>query len=333
MRRAWLIFNPVAGRYPPTPFVKRAAAVLRERGWQVRLIPTRNGEAITRMARRAARRGVEAVFVAGGDGSVGLAAAGLMGTSTALGILPAGTANVFAQDLGLARMSWTHWRGLEESARVLADAPAYWADMGRCNGHPFLLWAGTGLDAVVVQKVEPRRRWEKVFGIAKYATHAVWTASTWSGMRLQVEVDDFRSEGEFIMAVATNIPRFAGGLTQLAPHARLDDGQMDLWLFRGHAFNDIARIAWKLWLGRLDDIPGAVHLTFHKARIMGQGHLPFQLDGEPLLCAPDVTLEVIPRAVRLLVPPDARHLFSHSSAVALTPASPASRQAPPLDFS
>jgi len=316
VQRAWLIFNPVAGRYPPTPFVKRAAAVLREHGWRVRLIPTRSGETITRMARRAARRGIEAVFVAGGDGSVGLAAAGLMGSQTALGILPAGTANVFAQDLGLARMSWVRWTGLEESARLLANAPVYQVDMGRCNGRPFLLWAGTGLDAVVVQKVEPRRRWEKVFGIAKYATYAVWTASTWSGMRLQVEVEGFRSEGEFVMAVATNIPRFAGGLTQLAPHARLDDGQMDLWLFRGHSFNDIARTAWMLWLGRLEEIPGAVHLTFREARIMGKGHLPFQLDGEPVLCAPETTLEVLPHALRLLVPPGTRHLFVHPPAAA-----------------
>ena len=310
MRRAWLIFNPVAGRYPPTPFVKRAAAVLRDHGWKVRLIPTRSGEALTRMAQRAARRGIDAVFVAGGDGSVGLAAAGLMGSETALGILPAGTANVFAQDLRLARMSWVHWSALEESARLLANAPAYWVDMGRCNQRPFLLWAGTGLDAVVVQRVEPRRRWEKVFGIAKYATHAVWTASTWEGMRLRVETEDFSSEDEFVMAVATNIPRFAGGLTQLAPHARLDDGQMDLWLFRGNSFNDIARTAWHLWLGRLDAIPGAVHLPFRQVRIAGAGPLPFQLDGEPVMCDAEVTLEVVPRALRLLVPAGARHLFT-----------------------
>ncbi len=309
MRRAWLIFNPVAGRYPSTPFVKRAAGVLREHGWRVRLIPTRSGETITRMARRAARRGVEAVFVAGGDGSVGLAAAGLMGSETALGVLPAGTANVFAQDLGLARMSWVRWTGLEESARLLADAPVYQVDMGRCNGRPFLLWAGTGLDAVVVQKVEPRRRWEKVFGIAKYATYAVWTASTWSGMRLRVEVEGFSSEDEFVMAVATNIPRFAGGLTQLAPHARLDDGQMDLWLFRGRSFNDIARTAWMLWLGRLDEIPDAVHVPFRRARISGATRLPFQLDGEPVLCEAETVLEVVPKALRLLAPPGGHRLF------------------------
>ncbi len=318
MRRAWLIFNPYAGRYPSTPFVKRAAAVLRDHGWRVRLVPTRNGAAITQMARRAARRGVDAVFVAGGDGSVGLAAAGLMGTETALGILPAGTSNVFAQDLGLARMSWTHWTALEKSAQLLANAPAYWADMGMCNDTPFLLWAGTGLDAVVVQRVEPRRRWEKVFGIAKYATYAVWTASNWSGMRLQVEVEGTRIEDEFIMAVATNIPRFAGGLTQLAPHARLDDGVMDLWLFRGHGFTDIARIAWLLWLGRHEEMADAVHLSFRHARLTGPTALPFQVDGEPLMCHATATLTVLPHAVRLLVPEGAHHLFQAATSAVIS---------------
>ncbi len=321
MRRAWLIFNPYAGRYPSTPFVKRAAAVLRQHGWRVRVVPTRNGQAITQMARRAAQRGVEAVFVAGGDGSAGLAAAGLAGSATALGLLPAGTSNVLAQDLGLARMSWLHWSGIEESARLLAHAPVYRADLGRCNEHPFLLWAGTGLDAVVVQRTEPRRRWEKVFGIAKYATYALWTASTWAGMRLKVEVEGREIEGEFIMAVATNIPRFAGGLTQLAPHAKMDDGQMDLWLFRGRTFSDIARIAWLLWLGRLDEIPQAEHFRFRQAQLSGLAPLAFQLDGEPLMCTAQATIEVIPQALRLIVPPQARHLFTQPPLQGETPAS------------
>ncbi len=311
MRRAWLVFNPYAGRYPATPLVRRAAAVLRKHGWKVRLIPTRSGESLTKMAQRAARRKIEALFVAGGDGSVSLAAAGLMGSETALGILPAGTSNVFAQDLGLARLTWIHWESLEQSARLLADAPAYWADMGRCNQRFFLLWAGTGLDAVVVQRTEPRKRWEKLFGIVKYATNALWTATTWEGMRLHVEVEGRQIEDEFIMAVVTNIPRFAGGLAQLAPHAILDDGEMDLWLFRGHTLRDIAHTALLLWLGRLDDIPNAEHYAFRQGRFRAHGPLAFQLDGEPVWCVPPVHLEVIPRAIKILVPRGAQRLFRH----------------------
>ncbi len=66
--------------------------------------------------------GKEALFVVGGDGTINLAVRGLAGSETALGVLPGGTANVLAQELGLPGLTWTRWMALEESARRLAEA-------------------------------------------------------------------------------------------------------------------------------------------------------------------------------------------------------------------
>src|SRR5258706_3476714 len=98
--QAQMIYNPAAGRIPVGPFVYRAAKILRRAGWQVRILPTRDGEHTVELAKQAAGR-VDAVFAIGGDGTVGQVASGLAGSSTALGVLPAGTQNVMAGGQGL----------------------------------------------------------------------------------------------------------------------------------------------------------------------------------------------------------------------------------------
>jgi diacylglycerol kinase family enzyme len=117
----------MAGRFPSQPLVERAAKILKTNGWKVKILRTKGGEHLTRMAKRAADAGVDAVFVAGGDGSIHQAVAGLMGSETALSVLPAGTGNVWAQELGLPSLSWTNWTALETSVKKCSrDRYAPW---------------------------------------------------------------------------------------------------------------------------------------------------------------------------------------------------------------
>jgi len=110
MRRALLIYNPSAGRFPAGPLVKRAADVLKEADWDVNIVASTSGDNLRPLVAEAVRNDYEAVFVAGGDGSVGAVAAELIGTETALGVLPAGTSNVWAQDMGLETLTWSRWQ-------------------------------------------------------------------------------------------------------------------------------------------------------------------------------------------------------------------------------
>jgi diacylglycerol kinase (ATP) len=96
-----LAYNPAAGRFPSRLLAGRAAKVLRASGWDISVKQSSNGAHITRLARQAAEDHLDAMFMAGGDGSINRAVAGLAGSETALGVLPAGTSNVFAQELGL----------------------------------------------------------------------------------------------------------------------------------------------------------------------------------------------------------------------------------------
>ncbi len=146
MRRALLLYNPVAGRFPVKPFLRSVTKTLANSGWQTEVLATQSGQHATESARQAALEKFDAVFASGGDGTIGQAAAGLVGTETALGILPSGTANVLALEFGLPVFSWTRWWALKQNARALANAPVHPVDVGFCNGHPScsgLAWVST----------------------------------------------------------------------------------------------------------------------------------------------------------------------------------------------
>src|SRR4030043_1770769 len=205
MRNADMIYNPSAGRFPSGILGERAANVLRANGWDIRLMGTHDGAHVTQLARRAAEQGKEALFVVGGDGTINLAVRGLAGSKTALGVLPGGTANVLAQELGLPGLTWTRWMALEESARRLAEARIREVDIGICADTPFLMWAGVGLDAFAVHHIEPRPRGEKLFANMAYVASTAWLASLWHGINLKVTADSLDISGHYLLAIIRTI--------------------------------------------------------------------------------------------------------------------------------
>lgn len=311
MSKAYLVFNPAAGRFPSRILTERAADVLRREGWDIQLEQTYGGKHITELAQRAVEQDMGAFFLAGGDGSINYAVAGLVGSDTPLGVLPAGTANVWSQELGLHGLTWTRLMALEESAQQLATAGIRKVDVGICNADPFLLWAGVGLDAFIVHRIEPRTRWEKHFAMAHYASIAMQQASYWGGINLSGQVDGKEISGHYILGVVSNIHLYAGGLAEISPYACLDDGEMDLWLFAGETLMETLHHAWNLWSGRHLDSDQAQCIPFRRLRLSSDAPMFVQVDGEPVDNQGDICIEVKPKSLSVLVPANApRALFS-----------------------
>jgi len=301
-RRGLMIYNPIAGSFPSGILVDRAASVLNGMDWDIEVAQTFSGEHITELARQAGANALDGLFVVGGDGSMNLAARGLLGTDTALGVLPAGTANVWAQELGLQGLNWTRLIALEESARQLAWAPSHWVDIGSINQTLFLLWAGIGLDGFIVNRIEPRGRWEKMFSVLHYSAASIWEASSWHGMNLSVVVDGYQIQGHFLLALASNIHLYAGGLVNISPNALIDDGEMDLWLFKGEALIDAARTAWDLLYGRHVASQQVQYMPFRELTVESVSPAFFQVDGEPLHMEGKIDLRVNRRALKVFIP-------------------------------
>jgi diacylglycerol kinase (ATP) len=302
-----LIYNPAAGRLSVRPFISGVIRTLNDHGWRVEVAESLNGRHTTQLARMAARENFRAVFAIGGDGTAGQAAAGLIGSSTALGILPAGTTNVWAQELGINAFVWPHIRALVQNTRMLVESPPCAVDVGMCNGQPFLMWAGIGLDAMTVQKLTPRKRFEKYLSITEYAATTIWNATIWHGMNLRVTADDKQVAGHYLLAVANNIRHYATAI--ISPSAYLDDGLMDLWLFSGSTLADAFRVMFDILSGHHETSDQANCIPFRKATIESGTPFSLQMDGEPMLGTQQASLEVLQGSLQVLIPPQARYLL------------------------
>ncbi len=302
MREAWLIYNPAAGRFPAGWLLSRAVRVLGKAGWDVTVREAGAGEDISDLARAALETTCEVVFVAGGDGTVGQVAAALAGSEVALGVLPAGTANVWAKEIGLDRLDWINLFALEKAADRLARGEFRQVDLGSGNGNEFLLWAGLGLDAQIVNSIEPRVRWEKTFGTVHYGLLALWNSIGWEGIDLKVTAGDRVWEDRYLVAVASNIRMYAGGLMELAPEARMDDGELDFWLISGRSLRDAVVRAVQVFRGTHAQAEGVVHFQTSSATFEAGGDLSVQFDGEPRIVHSPLRFRTFRKTLKVLMP-------------------------------
>jgi YegS/Rv2252/BmrU family lipid kinase len=299
--KALVLYNPAAGRIPVAPFVYNAAKALTRLGWQVDLESTLSGDQATERAKQAAGQ-VDVVFAVGGDGTVGQVASGLVGSQTALGILPGGTMNVFGVEIGIQPFAWNRLWALEENIRLLARSPVHMVDIGRCNDRHFMMWSGMGLDAVTVGQIEPRLRVDKFFTVPIYAAQAVYNAATWKGQELHIWVDGQEIRGQYLMAVVSNIRKYIGGMVTISPDAFLDDGLMDLWLFPGSTMEETVRHALEVATMQHVSSKNIQRISFRQLRVESASPIYLQMDGDPAPASNRLEVEVLHRSLPLLVP-------------------------------
>lgn len=315
-----VIANPGAGRGGRRAALEAAVDRWARRGWTIRWRTTGAPGDATTLARAAAADGVDVVAVAGGDGTVNEAVNGLVGARAALAVLPSGTANVLAAQLGL--VPWpSPWRtpDLEAAADALADGLVRTIDLGLVepadrSARHFVMWAGVGADAAVVAALEePGHAALKArIGALAYAIVGARVLLLDRGGEAVLRIDGIRRRGHLRGAVVNNMPLYAG-LVHLAPEARLDDGRLDAalffgrsrlraaaeWLASGGAGTPLA-FRRRVLRGRPDD-ERPLATPCASLSIVSRPRLRVHVDAEPWGTTP-VRISVRRGALRLLVP-------------------------------
>ncbi len=239
--------------------------------------------------------GGRVLVVAGGDGSVHSVLPAVVHTQTTLALLPLGTSNVLARELGypLGRQA------LSGGLRALREGAAQEIDVGVVNGRPFVLMASTGLDAWVVQRVPEalKRRW----GVYAF----LWTAwrelGRYQPTRYRVVLDGAEEEVTAVVLIAANTAHY-GWFTVVAPSARVDDGVLNLvWFPAGRGWQrQIWRVAWDVVWGRAERCPHLRTARGRSLRVEAETSQPVQCDGEPAGTTP-MQVSLLPRALRVIV--------------------------------
>lgn len=298
---ARLIYNPTAGPRDVRADLKRLCSFFENRGWSVLLHLTEQPGDAFRMARQAARDRLDAVIVAGGDGTVNEVVNGLVGSDTALGVLPVGTGNLWAKQLRVPTYTLANPLRLREAARGLMEGEDRAIDVGRVNGHAFICWASAGLDAQVTTEMEPRDRMTKRLGALPYLIAAVLVAQDFKGVQTTVTLDGDVVRGRALLVMANNIRQY-GGLVEVAPSAKLDDGLLDVFVFEGLGFGYVVRHLVKVLSQRYLEDPRIVHRQARQIAVEAEESLPIQVDGDPMGMTP-AYIEVVPRSLHIVAPP------------------------------
>ena len=284
--RALVIANPAAGFRKADPRAEAAVQRLAAGGWRAELYRTTGPGDATRAARDGAS-GYEIVVAAGGDGTVHEVANGLARPSAAMGVVPLGSMNILARELGipLEPLAAADW--------LMRARPSPIA-LGARGDRYFVLMAGVGYDAFALEGAMARsRRANRKVRFTDYAYVATLGARRYAFPPIAVESEGFSANGAF--AIVANCARY-GANFRMARRARLEEPRLDLVLYARGAF--VHRLGYFLaMLGGVPEWPrGVTSRKVEAVRLRSQDgrRVPVQMDGEmaePLpaefFCVPD----------------------------------------------
>jgi len=291
--KALVICNPRAGRRAGDAALTPALDVLREANWDVDVCATTGPGDATVIAHSAAARGVEAVLVAGGDGTINETVQALANTETALGYLPYGTVNVWARELGISR-------DVLQAAQAIVDGRIERIDLGRAGERYFLLMSGVGFDGYVIRRARRIEGQKQRFGVLPYLATGLSAAPLYRGADIELRYDGIIRRVKALMLVVGNT-RLYGGRFQLTPDAVANDGWLDLCIIKGRGPLALMRHSLPLLLSGTVTHSDVELLRVRNLAVHCDITLPFQVDGELAGVTP-VNFTVAPRALRAIIP-------------------------------
>jgi len=308
-RRIRVIWNPQSGRKGaiPTNVVseERLRETMRRAGLGDELVVSRDAAHAGEAVRDAVRDGYDVVVAAGGDGTVGQIAVELLGTRTALGILPLGSVMNIARSLGLPR-------DVDAAADVLATGRIRAIDTGEARpgpdrggrtgggpggepGRAFFEAGSVGMNAAMFRAAQSfdSGDWTAI-------VRTIWVAVRYRPARMEIRLDDRRMRTRALMVTVSNGPYTGAGLT-VAPEAELDDGRFDVRVFRRFSKLRLLRHLVSIAFGRYRYAPEVDSYRSRSVRIRGARPLPARADSHDLGTTP-VAFDVRPGALRVVVP-------------------------------
>jgi diacylglycerol kinase (ATP) len=296
--RALLITNPAAARTQPLA-VNVVRDALKAAGWQTELLATGGSGDARRLAEYGLAAGVDLVAVFGGDGTTMQAAAALVGTEVALGVIPGGTGNLLAGNL---RIPVSPLR----AAEVLVRGHTRRIDLGRMERlsgvHYFAVACGAGMDARVMAGTasEHKRRW----GMAAYVATTLRLIGDVRSTAHHVTVDGVDYEATAAMILVANCGEVIPPFIRLGAAISPDDGLLDVVVMRADSVGESVRAVWELLrargpIGRAQGLIG--YARGREITVASATPEPVQLDGEPEGETP-FTATVVPGAIRVVVP-------------------------------
>ncbi|MDD5084648.1 MAG: diacylglycerol kinase family lipid kinase [Candidatus Omnitrophica bacterium] len=292
---ALVIHNPHSGPFLGRVPASRIRKALSEAGIEHAWKEAPSFKEIRHCAESALKEGYMTVIASGGDGTVREIASVLAGSGAALGIIPRGTANLFARDLGIPQDPLS-------AVRIIHSAHIRLIDVGLAGARHFVLMCGIGIDARTIRYViPPMKRW---LGWWSYLYSAVLNFFKHKPFKASLYLDFPGAPPvtlETPLIVIGNARAYGPERLRVAHLAQLDDGLLDVCVFRAEFLHDLARHFFDIMRQETIQDDRMLYLKTSRMRLVTDPPVPFQLDGDWVAETP-LEISIMPRSLRIYVP-------------------------------
>lgn len=289
-----LIVNPASGQGKAAREKRKLIDILSDIPNATVEIATERGHAES-IAKDAITRGYDRIVAAGGDGTINEVVNGLGDSKIPLGVIPLGTGNVLAHDLGIPP------NNIDEALKIIVNNNIREVDLARADGRRFLLMAGLGIDAAVVDSVSHTLK--DMWGTMAYASSAIGQLFTYTPTRFRLIFEKGHEyETEAFGVIVANCGSYAYNF-KIAPEAIFDDGLLDILVFESEQITKLKLVGQALeavFQNRISD-PSISYFRARNVRVESNPRVKMQLDGDVYGESP-VDIVVLPKALRLIAP-------------------------------
>ena len=292
MKKYLAIINPISGTGSKKSIPELLGQAYSSADGELFLTYTKAAGHAEELARRAAEEGFEEVIAVGGDGTVNEVARALLGTNTALGIVPKGSGNGLARSLGIAMNS-------EEAIRQLSTGRRLCIDSCTMDGRPFFCTCGMGFDAAVSRTfAEASTR-----GPVTYLRTMIEEYRSFKPETYHLDINDGERtlETEAFVLVVANATQY-GNNAYIAPEADLSDGLLDLAIIRPFPVLEAAVVLGDLMLGKLAGNKHYETERIKSLRIERPTAGAVHIDGEPLELGTTIDIKLRPHSLHVIIP-------------------------------
>jgi diacylglycerol kinase (ATP) len=289
---AVIIANPTSGSYiHHARQIEEHVSFLRNTGWRVELRLTKAAGDARRIACQAVAEKADMVIAAGGDGTINEVIQELVGSETALGVLPIGTVNVWAREMNIPL-------DVARARDVLLHGKTRVIDVGKVNDRYFLLMVGIGFDAEVTHAVEKKPM--KRLGVIGYLLTGFWMNLGYENFAATLQFAGREVKTRAIQIVIGNTQLY-GGAVKFTWQARCDDGLLDICIVRKRSKLRRLLVLLDFLLHREQRRQWVHYETCDQIEIATSKPIAMQVDGDPIGHTPAV-FTIVPRALKVIVP-------------------------------
>lgn len=267
--KIFLIINKYAGHGKGAKALDTVIPYLQRKGYSVEYTFTEEPGHASDLARKASEDGFDLVVAVGGDGTVNEVAQGLIGTPTPLGIIPMGSGNGLARELGISM-------NMNISAHTLIEGKSLLLDVCKLNNQRFLCTSGIGFDAMIADKMSKSTS----RGFLKYVQLVIQESIFFKPIPIKIIIDDILHEKPVFLITFANASQF-GNNAYIAPKANMTDGLIDVVIVNKFAKIWMPVFAIALFTKLIPKLPFVEYYKAKKIELKLADTPVFHFDGEP----------------------------------------------------